>query len=153
MLYLDSSVLAKFYFNEVGSDSLFFRVKAGNRAVAASLLAFAEVHAAIARKRREKAISSAAFFRLREQFEKDWSTLIDVIDLNALTLAALPRLVEQFPLKAGDAIQLSTALWLNDHLKEELGPEGTRSMEFAASDQILVGAARQCGLLVFDPEE
>jgi uncharacterized protein len=153
MLYLDSSALVKLYFKEPGSDSLLFRIKAASQAITASVLSFTEVHAAIARKRREMDISSAGFFRLRDQFETDWSKRIEVIELNGLTMAALPRLVEQFPLKAGDAVQLSTALWLYGEMKRELGRERDGILEFVASDRTLAHSARKCGLQVFNPEE
>jgi predicted nucleic acid-binding protein len=153
MLFLDSSALVKFYFKEVGSDSILRRVEAAGESTGVSLLSFAEVHAAIARKRRENQISAAAFANLREQFERDWSNLVEVIDLNSRTMAALPGLVARFPLKAGDAVQLSTALWLNEELKDVVSQSGKSPLEFAVSDQILVSAARACGLTVFNPEE
>ena len=152
MLYADSSVLVKFYFQEIGSDSALIRVKSGNRQVATSMISFAEVHAAIARKLRERQIDSATLHRLRGQFERDWASLIEVIDLNTSSMASLPSLVEKFPLKAADAVQLSSALWLNEQLETEMGSIGG-VLEFAASDQVLLATARKCGLQVFNPED
>ena len=153
MLYVDSSVLVKFYFQEIGSDAALIHVRAGNRPVATSLISFAEVHAAMARKYRERQISSATLQRLRGQFDRDWAAFIEVVDVNNSSIAAVPSLVERFPLKAADAIQLSSALWLKDQLEAEIGPFKRATMEFTASDQALLEAARQCGLQVFNPEE
>lgn len=66
-------------------------------------------------------------------------------------MGSMPRLVEQFPLKAGDAIQLATALWLRDELKAARNNAGV--LEFIAADRTLVSVARSSGLKVFNPEE
>ena len=152
MLYLDSSAIVKFYFKEAGSEAMIAKAKAGDQAVGASVLSFAEVHLAMARKYREGQISSAELVRLRERFGNDWS-LLEVLDLNTQMMAALPKLVEQFPLKAADAVQLSTALWLKNNLESELEAGSSEVLEFASADQILIGTARKCGLQVFNPEE
>lgn len=153
MLYADSSVLVKFYFQEIGTSATLIRVNSGNRQVATSLISFAEVHAAIARKHRERQIDSGTLYRLRGQFEDDWSNLIEVVDLNRSSMASLPSLVEKFPLKAADAIQLASALWLKGQLETEIGHIGAAILEFVASDQALLSAARGCGLQVFNPED
>jgi hypothetical protein len=153
MLYLDSSAIVKFYFKEVGSDAMAARATTGDQAVGASILSFAEVHSAMGRKYREGQISSAELFRLRGDFEKDWARIVDVFDINARTMAGLPKLVEEFPLKAADAIQLSTALWLKDSLEAESESGLSELLEFTSADQILVDIARKCGLRVFNPEE
>lgn len=152
MLYVDSSVLVKLYFKEAGSDSTILRVKTGSRTVITSVLSFAEVHAAMARKRRERQITYSALLRLREEFQRDWINFIEVLDIDALTLAALPTLVERFPLKAGDAIQLSTALWLKETLDIGMGAPEAKILQFAAADRNLAGIAQKCGLDVFNPE-
>ncbi len=153
MLYLDSSAIVKFYFKEAGSDAMIARATTGNQVVGASVLSFAEVHSAMARKHREGQINSAELAKLREDFGRDWSRLIEIFDMNARTMAALPKLVEQFPLKAADAVQLSTALWLKDNLEADSESGSSEVLEFAAADQTLVGIARNCGLPVFNPEE
>src|SRR5580698_2680778 len=112
MLFLDTSVFVKFYFKEAGSDAIIARSTSPNQVLAASVLSFAEVHSAMARKYREKQISFAELSRLRETFEKDWENVVHAVELNQQTMAAIPGLVELYPLKAADAIQLSAALWL-----------------------------------------
>jgi hypothetical protein len=121
--------------------------------LAASMLSFAEVHSAMAHKHRNREISSVELSRLRESFERDWENLVHAVELNQQTMAALPGLVEQYPLKAADAIQLSTALWLKNNMEAGKYSGVGRVLEFGVSDQILAESARKCGLVVFNPED
>jgi predicted nucleic acid-binding protein len=153
MLFLDTSVFVKVYFKEAGSDAIIARFTAPNQVLAASVLSFAEVQAAIARKYREKQISSVELTRLRESFGRDWKIFVNAVELNQQTMAALPGLVEHFPLKAADAIQLSAALWLKDSMDPGKYSGAGNVLEFGVSDQILAESARRCGLVVFNPED
>lgn len=153
MLFLDTSVFVKFYFKEAGSEEIIARSTAPNQVLAASVLSFAEVHAAMARKYRNKEISSAELSRLREAFERDWEILVSAVELNRQTMAAFPGLVQEYPLRAADAIQLSAALWLKNNLDAGRYSGAGKVLEFGVSDQILVECARKCGLAVFNPEE
>jgi|SRR5579863_4638971 len=153
MLFLDTSVFVKVYFKEVGSEAIIARSTAPNQALAASVLSFAEVHTAMARKYRMKEISSTELSKLRESFERDWDILVSAVELNLQTMASIPGLLEQYPLKAADAIQLSAALWLKSNMPAGKYSGGGEILEFSASDQILVESARKCGLVVFNPEE
>ena len=153
MLFLDTSVFVKVYFKEAGSEAIIARSTAPNQVLAASVLSFAEVHSAMARKYREKQINSTELSSLRESFGRDWEIKIIAVELNQQTMAALPGLVEQYPLKAADAIQLSAALWLKNHLDAGKYSGAGKVLEFGASDQILVESARKSGLVVFNPED
>jgi predicted nucleic acid-binding protein len=153
MLFLDTSVFVKIYFREAGSEAIIARSAAPNQVLAASVLSFAEVHSAMARMYRARQISSVELSSLRKSFERDWETLVHAVELNQQTMAALPGLVEQYPLKAADAIQLSAALWLRNNMDAKGRSGGGRVLEFGVSDQILADAARKCGLQVFNPEE
>jgi predicted nucleic acid-binding protein len=117
MLYLDSSAIVKRYFKEKGSNAVITRAAEPNQEIFTSVLSFAEVQSTIARKHREMQITSQEFTRLRESFESDWTILFTAIELNLETMGTLPKLVELYPLKAGDAIQLSTAIWLNEGIR------------------------------------
>jgi uncharacterized protein len=152
MLFLDTSVFVKIYFREAGSEAIITRSTAPNQVLAASMLSFGEVHSAMARKFRAKQISSVELSRLRGIFERDWEVLVNAVEVNQQTMAALPGLVEQYPLKAADAIQLSAALWLKNNLDAGRYSRAGKILEFGASDQILVETARKCGLAVFNPE-
>ena len=153
MLFLDTSVFIKFYFKEAGSDAIIARSSAPNQMLAASVLSFAEMHSAMARKYRERQISLAELSGLRETFERDWENSVHAVELNQQTLARLPGLVELHPLKAADAVQLSAALWLKNNIDGGKYSGGGEVLEFGVSDQILAECARKCGLVVFNPED
>jgi hypothetical protein len=153
MLFLDTSVLIKIYFNEAGSDAIIARSTAPNQLLAASVLSFAEVHSAMARKYRERQINQADLSNLRKVFERDWEDLVHEVEINLQTMAALPGLVEQYPLKAADAIQLSAVLWLKNNMEMGKYSRAAKVLEFCVSDQTLADCGRKCGLVVFNPEE
>jgi predicted nucleic acid-binding protein len=153
MLYLDASALAKRYFNEEGSDLVAARFESGER-IFTSLLSFAEIHSAIARKFRDKELETREFARLRDTFQNDWLFSLSSLDLDLNALTALPRLLETYSLKAGDAIHLSTAVWLKDSLR--LGAwsgEPGQTVEFGVADNRLAKVAQECGFHVFNPED
>jgi len=152
MLFLDTSVFVKVYFKEAGSDAIVARSNSPNQVLAASVLSFAEMHSAMARKYRERQINLLQLSRLRETFERDWETLVHAVELNQQTMEAIPGLVEQYPLKAADAIQLSAALWLKNNIGAGKYSRVGNVLEFAVSDQVLAESARRCGLVVFNPE-
>jgi predicted nucleic acid-binding protein len=153
MLFLDASVLIKVYFKEAGSGAIIARSTAPNQVLAASVLSFAEVHSAMARKYRTREINSKELSRLRVTFERDWEILVNAVELNRHTMAVLPALVERHSLKAADAIQLSAALWLKNNMDTGKYSGAGQILEFGVSDQNLADCARKCGLVVFNPED
>ena len=142
MTYADSSVIVKRYYEEPGTERVLERLAAAER-VFTSRLAYAEVHAALARKRRERAVSEAVYRRATSAFESDWPAY-DQIALDAATLDAVPRLVRQHPLRGADAVHLAAAVWLREHAGDPL--------ELWASDDRLLDAARRERLIAVNPE-
>lgn len=142
MTYADSSVIVKRYYEELGTERVRERLASAER-VFTSRLAYAEVHAALARKRRERDISEAAYRRTASAFESDWPAY-DQIALDAATLDAVPRLVRRYALRGADAVHLAAALWLREHAGNPL--------DLWASDDRLVAAARRERLAAVNPE-
>lgn len=142
MTYADSSVIVKRYYEELGTERVRERF-AGAERVFTSRLAYAEVHAALARKRRERAISEPAYRRSASAFESDWPAY-DQIALDAATLGVVPRLVRQYSLRGADAVHLAAALWLREHAGNPL--------DLWASDDRLVDVARHERLAAVNPE-
>lgn len=140
ILFVDSSVLVKLYLEEQGSERMRQAVAHGNP-VAASDLAFAEVHAAFARQSREGRILAPEFDRLRLQLAGDWPKLTKV-SIGPEILSLVPDLCARHPLRGADALHLASALHL------QLGGLETT---FACSDRVLLAAAASEGLAVFDP--
>jgi predicted nucleic acid-binding protein len=153
MLYLDASALVKRYFVERGSAVVAARFDSGEQ-IFTSMISFAEVHSAIGRKLRSKEVDKREFVRLRDAFENDWLFSLNKLDVDLRTMTALPQLVQSHALKAGDAIQLSTAVWLRDSFRSRSGhAQSGGNFEFGVADKKLGKIASQYGLQVFDPEE
>jgi uncharacterized protein len=142
MTYADSSVIVKRYYQETGSERVRERLT-GSERVFTSRLAFAEVYAALARKRRERTVTEAAYRQAASAFEADWPAY-DQIALDGTTLAAVSRLVRQYPLRGADAVHLAAAVWLREHAGDPL--------ELWASDDRLLEAARRERLTAVNPE-
>jgi len=70
-LYVDTSSLVKPHVAEPGSDVVGRLVKQAT-VVATSGIAYRETRAALARRRRERALPAAAFTRATRAFEDDW---------------------------------------------------------------------------------
>jgi hypothetical protein len=107
-------------------------------------VAYAEVHAAFARKRRDGGISAAQLRAAADAFESEW-TAYDQILIDRATSSHVRRLVLRHALRGFDAIHLSAALWLQEQLGE--------SVEFWVSDERLITAAGKEHLTVIDPAE
>ena len=140
IFFVDSSALVKLYVEEPGSDRM-RSLADRERHLAASDLAFAEIHASFARRRREGHFRPEEFEELAQRWTEDWQSLMRV-PIGAEALAIIPGLCETHPLRGADAIHLASALLLQEH-----GLEVT----FTCSDRVLLEAARSEGLFLYDP--
>ncbi|HSB79715.1 MAG TPA: type II toxin-antitoxin system VapC family toxin [Candidatus Methylomirabilis sp.] len=142
MIYADSSVIVKRYYDEPGSQRVRDRWMGSDR-VFTSIVSYAEVHAVLARKRREGGISGVGFRSAALAFENEWRSYDHVL-VDTSTLTDVRRLVQRHPLRGFDTIHLAAALWL----RRELGSE----VEFWVSDERLEAAAGKERLTVVNPE-
>jgi predicted nucleic acid-binding protein len=142
ILFTDTSALVKVYIEEQGSVPM-RQTAAGAQTVIASHLAFAEIHATFARRRREDLLPAEDLEQLQLRFAADWKEIAK-IPLVQEILSFVPELCERNPLRGADAIHLSSAL-----LFSRKGFEVT----FACSDRRLLEAAAAEGLLTFDPAQ
>lgn len=108
----------------------------GIGAVSTSRLTFVEVHSALAAARRAGRISAYALGRARTEFDELWRSFF-VLDLDASIADAAANVAARSALRAGDAVQLASALALQD-------PHVT----MVALDKRLVRAAADAGLSV-----
>ncbi len=156
MLYLDSSALIRHYQNEEGSEALEKRLQTereNSRIIFTSVLTYAEIHANIARRRREQLLSAKEAGDLHERFDADWVFELSPVDLSVGVLAFVRGIVEAHPLRGAHVIQLASALWLRDAARLGAGPaKYDRELEFSASDRQLCITARNFGLKVFNPQ-
>ena len=140
MNYFDTSALVKRFVEEPGSRRVEALI-AAQAQVATSKIAYAELHAALARKLRERKLTLAAYRRISGRFELDWHAYIRV-ELTDALLELTRELVRRHPLRGFDAIHLAAAIRLRDQLNE--------TIQFIAADRRLLHAAQREGLTGID---
>jgi predicted nucleic acid-binding protein len=141
MIYLDSSALVKRYTEEVGTDFV-KSILATNGLITTSKLTYPEMLSALMRKVRAGEIERKTFNGIVDKFDKDWDHIL-VLDFHNDLLPIVKILIEKHPLKAADAIHLSSALWLKLSSKVDV--------TFVASDSNLLKAAAAEKLQVMNP--
>ncbi len=156
MLYLDSSALVKRYFAEAGSKNVIARLRLEERQNArafTSVLAYAEIHATIRRRLREKLLSGREANQIQDQFDSDWLFSVTPVEVSAGVLGFIRGILEKSPLTGADAVHLASALWVQDALKlgKRSGPVISSEIVFACYDLKLNTAAALFGLKIFDP--
>lgn len=142
MTYLDTSALVKRFVDEPGSERV-TRLILREGPVAIATVAYAELFAALARKRREGALSDRVYTQLRRAVDRDWEGHLR-IDLRDEVLRRARDLVRRYSLRAYDAVLLASALELKAWLEEPV--------TFVAADPRLLEAARRQRLDTLDPE-
>lgn len=149
MLYLDSSALIKRYVQEVGTAKIDKMLQSDVAAAFTSALTFAEVHATLGRRAKDKSLSLSQFSSARNKFDSDWTAAFNVVDLQPSVLAIVRNLVDQFTLRGADLVHLASSIWLRDtHFAGAIKAE----LVFVTSDKQLANAAATSGLSVFNPE-
>ncbi len=140
MNYFDSSALIKRFVEEAGSKRVEALIEA-ELPPATSKVAYAEVHAGLARKLRERGLTPAAHRSAARTFDADWRAYVRVDLVDALLILARD-LVQRRPLRGFDAIHLASALRLRDQIGDEV--------RFVASDERLLAVASSEGLATVD---
>ena len=140
MNYFDSSALIKRFVEEAVSKRVEALIEA-EPPPATSRVAYAEVHAGLARKLRERGLTPAAHRSASRTFDADWPAYVRVELVDPLLILALD-LVQRRPLRGFDAIHLASALRLRDQIGDEV-------LFVASGDRLLAAASRE-GLATVD---
>jgi len=141
MIYLDSSALVKRYTKEAGTDFV-QSILATPGLITTSKLTYPEILSALMRKVRAGEIEKKTLNGIVDKFDKDWHHFL-VLDFHNDLLPVVKMLIEKHPLKAADAIHLSSALWLKLSSKTDV--------TFVASDSNLLKAALAEKIQVMNP--
>lgn len=146
--YADSSALVKRHVAEAGSAWIEqgFDAAHGNRIITTKL-SVAEVVSALNRRRREANITPTEYAKFSGDFLSFVETDYEMFELSDAVLLEAQRLLENYPLRAGDAIQFASALLANTQLQSANLP----ALIFLASDARLLTAATSEGLRTDDP--
>jgi predicted nucleic acid-binding protein len=157
VLYLDSSALIKHYQLEGGRSRLEARLKEATdtgTSIFSSVLTYAEIHAVLARRNRERNISELEAKKVHDQFDEDWTFTLSPVDATAGVLGFVRDIVKSSPLKGADALHLASALWLRDtSILRTRQVSNPKPLVFISSDRQLLAAAEKNNLRVFDPEK
>ena len=135
--YFDASALAKRYVRETGSPTVHRLLASGSAST--SRLSEVEVSSAIVRRAREGAFTIEERDRMLAALQHDVPALA-MVELTPEITADARTLLVRYPLRAGDAVQLASGLYLQRQL--------ARPVPFVAYDRQLVLAARAEGLVV-----
>ena len=132
-LYLDTSSLVKLYIAEPDTDAVRTLVDRAT-IVATSGIAYPETRAALARRRRERALSPTAYRIATRAFEDDWSRYL-AVDVSAAICREAGNLAEQYRLRGYDSVHLASYL-------EIARRAGAAETQFSSFDDRLIRAAR-----------
>jgi uncharacterized protein len=148
IFYADSSVLVKRHVSEIGSVWVQNLVlPALNNSIITAKLSVIEVFSAFNRRKREATISQIDY----NDFAKDFSTISNneyhLLDLTDSIIVESQGLLETHPLRAGDAIQLATAIYARNMLQNS----GLSAPIFLASDNNLLDSAIAEGFTIDNP--
>ena len=132
-LYLDTSSLVKLYVAEPGSDAVRKLVDAAS-VIATSTIAYTETRAALARRRRERALRPTAFASATNAFEAEWPKYLTV-DVTSTLCRQAGEFAERYRLRAYDSMHLAA-------FAEIAREAGVRETRFSSFDSALSRAAR-----------
>ena len=143
-VYLDTSALIKLYVEEVGNEQVVEAMQdaVDGRVIIVDLTPL-EARSAIRRREREGDISAADADRVLRQIENDCSMSFLMQPSTSAVMEDAARLIDQYPLRAYDALQLAGCLVVRDGMP---GP-----VTFVCADTRLCDAARHEGLEALNP--
>ena len=133
-VYLDTSSAIKLYISEAGSDEV-RRLARDATIVATSAVTYAETRAALARLRRDSALTVATFRSAKRQFEDQWPNFMKLDATDALCRTA-GEFAEQYRLRGFDSVHLAS-------FAEVALRAGVRETRFSSFDDRLNEAARK----------
>ncbi len=142
ILYLDASALVKRYIAEVGSSQVDEAIAAAEL-VGTSIIARAEVAAALAKAVRVGALMHDEARSALQTFRNEWPDLIR-LQLSELTVSRADGFAWEYGLRSYDAVHLAAASLWQDAMGERVA--------FMTYDRKQWDAAARAGLTAFPPD-
>jgi uncharacterized protein len=133
-LYLDTSSVIKLYVSEAGSDVV-RKLVADAAVVATSVVTYPEARAALARLRREGALTVAKLRSAKGEFDDQWPSFVKIEAGDALCRLA-GEFAERYALRGFDSVHLAS-------FAEVARRTGPRQIRFSSFDDRLNQAARK----------
>ena len=142
--YFDTSALAKAYLEEDGSDVIVRLIDdlSGDR-IAILDITLLETRSTVRRHERERNISGRIANQIIERILEDRASVYLVQSLNLSVIQEAIRIIDVYPLKTLDALQLAGCLIINQSMPEPL--------TFVCADRRLINAAKLEGLVTLNP--
>jgi predicted nucleic acid-binding protein len=146
--FLDSSALVKRYVPETGSAWVqgLADVATGNLLIIARIT-WVEVLSALARRQREGSLSDTEVDLIIQRFGYDLNNQYQVVELDKALAQRAAQLVNHYPLRAYDAVQLASVL----HIQPAFATATSTSLVFLTADDRLLTIAQAAGLLTDNP--
>lgn len=146
LLYLDTSALVKLYVQEQGTEKMLelAHPDAGNRLVILSLSRI-EFRAAVRRRAKLGDIDATLADELIEEFNGHLARVFQMQPVNEPVMVAANNAIDDYYLRAYDAMQLGGYVALRTSIGEEL------ESVFVCADGNLLKAARDQGFPVLNP--
>lgn len=147
--FADSSALVKRHVAEIGSRwfSQLADAQTGNTIII-SRLSVSELFSAFNRRFRELSLSRSDYQKVAQDFENFCQNEYQIIEITEEITETSRELLEKYPLRASDSIQLASAFLTNENLKQG----NFQELVFLASDQKLLDAAAAENLQNDDPQ-
>jgi hypothetical protein len=152
--YFDTSALVKYYIVETGTQWVRTVIderngEQWNHVISTSSLTWAETISAFSRHRRSKLISRSLYDHLVARFLRDGQSRYARLSVNDVTINRAVELIQRHPLRAYDAVQLASALRLDQVMQENDLPSPT----FVSADDLLCQAADAEGIATVNPNK
>ena len=136
ILFLDTSALVKLYVVKNGSDQV-HQAAHQVEILAVSRIAWAEFHAALARRARMVPADEPMLDQARSALANHWENFF-VVEVSQPVVERAGEQAELYALRAYDAVQLATASYLAD--------QSGQAVQFASFDRRLNKAATAQGM-------
>jgi predicted nucleic acid-binding protein len=134
--FLDTSALVKRYVAEAGSPEVRRVFRAGSP-IAVARISYAELAAAVSRRRRDGELPEEVYDSILGRLDDDFAKVV-VVEIRAAIVERVPELVRRHPLRGYDAVQLAAALSLR----------ARGAVDLWAADGVLIRAATAEGFRV-----
>lgn len=146
--FLDSSALVKRYVPETGSAWVqsIANAATGNLLIIARIT-WVEVLSALARRQREGSLTAPDVNLIIQRFRFDLNNQYQVVELDGALAESAGQIVNQYPLRAYDAIQLASVL----RIQPTFATATSTSLVFLTADDRLLTIAQTAGLFTDNP--
>ena len=148
--FLDTSALVKRYVYETGSDwiQLITTPQESNTLIIARIT-WVEMLSALARLQREGNISQKNVEAFIKTLQYAFDMQYQIVEFDASLAEEAGRLVQQYPLRAYDSVQLASAI----KIQTALAGFQNVSYTFVSADNRLLNVAKITGLSVINPND